>query len=192
MNIEVITSTEPRLPRKEPSSTNTAACVRQEADDRINILEFGLDNERQPGKAATPAALRAPDPVIEELEGDPRYRCLRAQIDHDSPHWSQNNCCKSCRKCIHSSSLLMVMSRWQEALASSRIYCSTRCPAESSHNLSSADLRLKCLASHSTHCNAVCVCTLQGSKVTHVTELHNGFRRRSVRQVKDDIPLGLI
>ena len=104
MNIEVITSTEPRLPRKEPSSTNTAACVRQEADDRINILEFGLDNERQPGKAATPAALRAPDPVIEELEGDPRYRCLRTQID--SPHWSRNNCCQSCRNCITTSERL--------------------------------------------------------------------------------------
>ena len=99
-------------------------------------------------------------------------------------------------KWAHSSSLSMVMSRWQEASVSSRIYCSARrSSAESSHNhvnLSSADLRLKCLASHSTHCNAVCVCTLQGSKVTHVTELHNGFRRRSVRQVKDDIPLGLI
>ena len=106
MNIEVITSTEPRLPKKEPSSTNTGTCVRQEADDRIDILEFELDNERQAGKAATPAALRAPDPVIEELEGDPRYRCLRAQIDHDSPHWSQNNCCKSCRKCITNSECL--------------------------------------------------------------------------------------
>ena len=105
MNIEVIASTEPRLPRKEPSSTNTAACVRQEADDRIDILEFGLDNERQPGKkAATPAVLRAPDPVIEELEGDPRYRCLRAQID--PPHQPQNYCCRSCRNCITTSERL--------------------------------------------------------------------------------------
>jgi len=97
MNIEVITSTEPRLPKKEPSST--AACVRQEADDRIDILEFELNNERQPGKAATPAALRAPDPVtLEELEEDPRYRCVRAQID--PPHQSQNHCCQSCRNCF--------------------------------------------------------------------------------------------
>ena len=101
INIEVIASNEPRLPKKEPSSTNAAACVRQEADDRIDILEYELNNERQPGKAATPATLRAPDPVIEELEGDPRYQCLRAQID--SPHWSQNNCCQSCRNCITTS-----------------------------------------------------------------------------------------
>jgi len=102
INIEVIASNVPRLPKKEPS--RTAACVRQEADDRIDILEYELNNERQPGKAATPAALRAPDPVIEELEGDPRYQCLRAQID--SPHWSQNNCCQSCRNCITTSERL--------------------------------------------------------------------------------------
>jgi len=102
INIELETSNEPRLPNKELSST--AVCVGQEADDRIDILEFELHNERQPGKAATPAALRAPDPVIEELEGDPRYHCVRAQID--PPHRSQNNCCKSCRNCIVTSEYL--------------------------------------------------------------------------------------
>jgi len=78
INIEVVASNEPRLQRKEPSST--AACVRQEADDRIDILEYELNNERQPGKAATPATLHAPHPVIEELEGDPRYRCLQTYL----------------------------------------------------------------------------------------------------------------
>ena len=41
INIEVVTSNESRLPKKESSST--AACVRQEADDRIDIPEFNYN-----------------------------------------------------------------------------------------------------------------------------------------------------
>ena len=96
INIELVSSNEQRLPIKEPSSASTAACVGQEADDRIDILEFELNNERQPGKAATPATLHAPDPVtLKELEEDPQYHCVRAQID--PPHQSWNHCCQSCR-----------------------------------------------------------------------------------------------
>ena len=54
------------------------------------------------GRAATPGP-HAPDPAnnpqpavtLEELEEDPQYQCVRAQID--PPH--QNLCCRSCRNC---------------------------------------------------------------------------------------------
>ena len=53
INIELVSSSEHRLPKKEPSSTSIGTCVREEAEDRINILEF--ERERQAQRAATPA-----------------------------------------------------------------------------------------------------------------------------------------
>ena len=105
INIELVSSNEPRLPKKEPGSTSIATCVREEAEDRIDILEF--ERERQAQRAATPAP-HLPDAentqpavTIEELEEDPQYRCVRAQID--PPHRSQNQCCQSCQTCFTSS-----------------------------------------------------------------------------------------
>jgi len=40
INIELNMSTEPRLPKKEPSSTSIGTCVLLDAEDRIDILEF--------------------------------------------------------------------------------------------------------------------------------------------------------
>ena len=103
INIELVSSSEHRLPKKEPSSTSIGTCVREEAEDRINILEF--ERERQAQRAATPAThlLDAenaqPAVTLEELKEDPQYRCVRAQID--PPH--QNQCCRSCQNCFTTS-----------------------------------------------------------------------------------------
>ena len=105
INIELISSNETRLPKKEPGSTSVGTCVREEAEDRIDILEF--ERVRQAQRAATPAP-HLPDAenaqpavTLEELEKDPQYRCVRAQID--PPHRSQNQCCHSCQNCFTSS-----------------------------------------------------------------------------------------